>query len=84
MLTPDEIRFMHDMVMQLHKETGEDRYVIADKLRLVYHPNVAFNYREIAAICHVTRDKVRRIEQLALEKLQHPLTVPLFEGYDYE
>lgn len=84
MLTPDEIRFMHDMVMQLHKETGEDRYVIADKLRLVYHPNVAFNYREIAAICHVTRDKVRRIEQLAIEKLQHPITVPLFEGYDYE
>ena len=84
MLTPDEIRFMHDMVMQLHKETGEDRYVIADKLRLVYHPNVAFSYREIAAICHVTRDKVRRIEQLALEKLQHPLTIPLFEGYSYE
>ena len=84
MLTPDEIRFMHDMVMQLHKETGEDRYVIADKLRLVYHPNVAFNYREIAAICHVTRDKVRRIEQLAIEKLQHPITIPLFEGYDYE
>lgn len=84
MLTPNEIRFMHDMVMQLHKETGEDRYVIADKLRLVYHPNVAFNYREIAAICHVTRDKVRRIEQLALEKLHHPLTAPLLEGYDYE
>ena len=84
MLTPNEIRFMHDMVMQLHKETGEDRYVIADKLRLIYHPNVAFNYREIAAICHVTRDKVRRIEQIALEKLQHPLTTPIFEGYDYE
>ena len=84
MLTPDEIRFMHDMVMQLHKETGEDRYVIADKLRLVYHPNVAFSYREIAAICHVTRDKVHRIEQLALEKLQHPVTIPLFEGYSYE
>ena len=84
MLTPNEIRFMHDMVMQLHKETGEDRYVIADKLRLIYHPNVAFNYREIAAICHVTRDKVRRIEQIALEKLQHPLTIPIFEGYDYE
>ena len=84
MLTPNEIRFMHDMVMQLHKETGEDRYVIADKLRVIYHPNVAFNYREIAAICHVTRDKVRRIEQLALEKLQHPLTIPTLEGYDYE
>lgn len=84
MLTPNEIRFMHDMVMQLHKETGEDRYVIADKLRVIYHPNVAFNYREIAAICHVTRDKVRRIEQIALEKLQHPLTIPIFEGYDYE
>ena len=84
MLTPNEIRFMHDMVMQLHKETGEDRYVIADKLRVIYHPNVAFNYREIAAICHVTRNKVRRIEQLALEKLQHPLTIPLFEGYSYE
>ena len=84
MLTPNEIRFMHDMVMQLHKETGEDRYVIADKLRVIYHPNVAFNYREIAAICHVTRNKVRRIEQLALEKLQHPLTIPTLEGYDYE
>ena len=84
MSTPNEIRFMHDMVMQLHKETGEGRYVIADKLRLIYHPNVAFNYREIAAICHVTRDKVRRIEQIALEKLQHPLTIPIFEGYDYE
>ena len=84
MLTPNEIRFMHDMVMQLHKETGEDRYVIADKLRVIYHPNVAFNYREIAAIYHVTRDKVRRIEQLALEKLQHPLTIPTLEGYDYE
>ena len=84
MLTPNEIRFMHDMVMQLHKETGEDSYVIADKLRAVYHPNTAFSYREIAAICHVTRDKVRRIEQLALEKLQHPLTIPLFEGYSYE
>ena len=84
MLTLNEIQFMHDMVMQLHKETGIDRYTIADKLRTIYHPNVAFNYREIAAICHVTRDKVRRIEQLALEKLQHPLTIPLFEGYDYE
>ena len=84
MLTPNEIQFMHDMVMQLHKETSIDRYIIADKLRTIYHPNVAFNYREIAAICHVTRDKVRRIEQLALEKLQHPLTIPLFEGYDYE
>ena len=84
MLTPNELRFMHDMVMQLHKETGEDRYVIADKLRVIYHPNVAFNYREIAAICHVTRNKVRRIEQLALEKLQHPLTIPTLEGYDYE
>lgn len=84
MLTDKEIRFMHDMVMQLHKETGQDRYVIADKLRTLYHPNVAFSYREIAAICHVTRDKVRRIEQLALEKLQHPLIIPLFEGYSYE
>ena len=84
MLTPNEIRFMHDMTMQLHKETGVDRYIIADKLRAVYHPNTAFSYREIAAICHVTRDKVRRIEQLALEKLQHPLTIPLFEGYSYE
>ncbi len=84
MLTDNEIRFMHDMVMQLHKETGVDRYVIADKLRAVYHPNTAFNYREIAAICHVTRDKVRRIERLALEKLQDPLPIPLFEGYSYE
>ena len=84
MLTDAEIKFMHDMTMQLHKETGQDRYVIADKLRALYHPNVAFSYREIAAICHVTRDKVRRIEQLALEKLHHPLTAPLLEGYDYE
>ena len=84
MLTDAEIKFMHDMTMQLHKETGEDRYVIADKLRALYYPHVAFSYREIAAICHVTRDKVRRIEQLALEKLQHPLTIPLFEGYSYE
>ena len=84
MLTPDEIAFMHKMTMQLHKETGADRYVIAEKLRTVYHPTVAFTYREIAAICHVTRDKVRRIEQLAIEKLQHPLTIPIFEGYDYE
>ena len=84
MLTDAEIKFMHDMTMRLHKETGEDRYAIADKLRAVYHPNTAFSYREIAAICHVTRDKVCRIEQLALEKLQHPLTIPLFEGYSYE
>ncbi len=84
MLTHDELTFMHDMTMALHKETGVDRYVIADKLRAVYHPNVQLSYREIAAICHVTRDKVRRIEQLALERIQHPLIIALFEGYDYE
>lgn len=84
MLTDNEIRFMHDMVMQLHKKTGIDRYVIADKLRAIYYPGTAFNYREIAAICHVTRDKVRRIEQLALEKLQHPLTISLFKVYAHE
>lgn len=84
MLTNDEIKFMHDMTMALHKESCVDRYIIADKLRLVYHPNVQFSYREIAAICHVTRDKVRRIEQLALEKIQHPLVLPFLEGYDYE
>lgn len=84
MLTDNEIRFMHDMVMQLHKKTGIDRYVIANKLRAIYYPDTAFDYREIAAICHVTSDKVRRIEQLALEKLRHPLTIPLLEGYAHE
>lgn len=84
MLTDNEIRFMHDMVMRLHKKTGIDRYVIADKLRAIYYPGTAFSYREIAAICHVTRCKVRCIEQLALEKLQHPLTIPLLEGYAHE
>ena len=82
MLTKEELQFLRIMVIQLHKETSVDRYVIAEKLLSMYHPGITLSYKDISYITN-TRD-VRRIEQIALEKIQHPLLIKLLEGYPYE
>ena len=84
MITDDEIHFLQSMVASLYNESGVDKLVILDKLRLLYCKDTYFTIKNISAITGIRSNKLRMLESNAIAKLIHPKNKRKLKDHTYE
>jgi hypothetical protein len=65
-------RFKDDFVMQELLSCNGDIECINHKLKSLKVKDCDFTLEEIGRIMHITRERVRQIENSAIKKLKHP------------
>ena len=67
-----DLKYENNPIMQKFIMCRGDIYCVLDLLKKLNLYDYSFTLEEIGDVLHITRERVRQIEQSAIKKLKHP------------